>query len=298
VTDHDKLIQALEERFGEAIALPSGLSNIETLRSIASYTSHRAWSEQRLDPALLRLLAACALSAPSKSYLQQADIIEVRDPAQRLAVEALVPSMPWMSSAPTLLVFCGNGRRFRHLFEAKGQAFTNEHLDGFFNPVVDASLVMMNFIQAALSQGLVCCPISVLRDQAEVLATILDIPEHVVPIAGLCVGYPAQERSINPRLSLHATLHVDRFNDEAKEGLIAEFDERFIAARLAVLKVNDATKNAVAAGGLAPSTPGMSKGPATSATPPTWSEEKLKQYANAQRPNWGEFVRSKKFDLS
>jgi nitroreductase len=215
----NKLRKAFEERFGDSIPIPEGLPGISRLLSIATYTSHRSWSDQKLDPGLLQVLAACALSAPSKSYLQQADIIEVRDPARRKAVEELVPSMPWMHQAAALLVFCGNGRRFRQLFKSHHEAFTNEHLDGFFNPVVDASLVMMNFIQASSAVGLVCCPISVLRDQAERLAEILEIPDHVVPIAGLCIGYPSQTRSINPRLSLQATLHVDRFKDHDSDAL-------------------------------------------------------------------------------
>ena len=276
------LAQALSERFGEAFSIAEGLPNLDRLLNIASYTSHRSWSEQALDPALLRLLVACALSAPSKSYLQQADVIEVRDPVRRKAVEQLVPSMPWMSSAPTLLVFCGNGRRFRRLFAARDLPFTNEHLDGFFNPVVDASLVMMNFMQASTSVGLVCCPISVLRDQAERLAEILEIPDHVVPIAGLCLGYPSQTRSINPRLSLAATFHVDRFDDQTSDSLIEAFDERYVSARAAVLKGSDDGP----------------KAPSSAPSPSTWSEEKVKQYAQGQRKDWGTFVKSKKFDLS
>jgi nitroreductase len=274
------LSDALNSRFGDSLPLPQALDNIEPLLAIASYTSHRSWTDQQIDPDLLRVLAACALSAPSKSYLQQADIIEVRDPERRQAVEALVPSMPWMNSAASLLVFCGNGRRFRKQFQVQDQAFTNEHLDGFFNPVVDASLVMMNFIQAAATQGLSCCPISVLRDQAEQLAEILELPDHVVPIAGLCVGYPSQTRSINPRLSLKATLHIDGFNDENIEADLAEFDERYVAARRAIIEASVGS-----AAGAAPK-------------PMTWSEEKVKQYSQTQRGSWGQFVRGKKFNLS
>jgi nitroreductase len=274
------LSDALRSRFGETLHLPQALDNIDQLRAMATYTSHRSWTDQTIDPDLLRLIAACALSAPSKSYLQQADIIEVRDPERRKAVEALVPSMPWMNSAASLLVFCGNGRRFRKQFQTKDQAFTNEHLDAFFNPVVDASLVMMNFIQAAATQGLTCCPISVLRDQADSLAEVLKLPDHVVPIAGLCVGYPSQTRSINPRLSLKATLHVDAFDDQKIEEHLAEFDERYVAARRAIMQAS-------------PGSVGSSE-----TKPMTWSEEKVKQYSQRQRGSWGQFVRSKKFDLS
>ncbi len=146
---HEALADALRQRFGEEFSVPPDLQHAEALLDMATWSSHRSFADRPLDPDTLRMLVACALSAPTKSYLQQADIIEVRDPDKRRAVEQLVPAMPWMSSAPVLLVFCGNGRRFRRLFEQRNLAFTNEHLDGFFNPTVDASLVMMNFIRAA-----------------------------------------------------------------------------------------------------------------------------------------------------
>jgi nitroreductase len=269
------LHHALLERFGETVQVPEGLDGLDELLRMATHATHRAWTDRAVEPGLVRLLAACALGAPSKSYLQQADIVDVREPGLRAEVEALVPSMPWIADAPALLVVCGNGRRFRRLFERRGQAFTNEHLDGFFNPAVDAALVLMNLIRAAEAVGLVCCPISVLRDRAARLAELLHMPAHVFPIAGLCLGWPVGRRDVNARLPLSATLHTDRF-DEDRDGrrddaAIDAFDARYVA---------------VQSERRAPGT-----GPATA-----WSDERARQYAKAQREDWGDFVRAQGFD--
>ena len=63
----------------------------------------------------------------------------------------------------------------------RGRPFANEHLDAFFNPVVDAALVLASFLRAAEAVGLGCCPISVIRDHAR-------DSQRVVGIAGL--GHP------------------------------------------------------------------------------------------------------------
>ena len=283
------LAEALFARFGEHLAVPPELEGLPELLQIATWSTHRSWSQQPVSAELIRLLAACALSAPSKSYLQQADIVEVRDVAQRERIQALVPSMPWMSQAPALLVFCGNGRRFRRLFERAGQPFTNEHLDGLFNPAIDGALVMMNFMRAAAAVGMVCCPISVLRDQARALAEILQMPQHVFPIAGLCLGFPAQAQSVNPRLGLQATVQIDRYPqtshglqsvvgdaaaDATMDAAVDAYDQRYMAVRSARLPAD-----------------------AVTAKPPmSWSQEKLRQYAQAQRQDWGEFLRTQGFD--
>jgi len=268
-----ELRRTLAERFGEDIPVPDSMQGIEGLLRIAGHTTHRAWADTPVGPDLVRLLAACALSAPSKSFLQQADLVDVRDPALREAIAALVPSMPWIRQAPALLVVCGNGRRFRRIFERRGQPFANEHLDAFFNPAVDAALVLMNFIRAADEAGLACCPISLLRDQPERVAALLGMPDHVFPVAGLCVGHPARPRALNPRLALAATLHTDRFDQRRIDEQIDDFDRRYVASRAAH-----------AAAGAAP--------------PATWSDERARQYETAQRPGWGDFVRARGFDLS
>jgi nitroreductase len=262
----------LAERFGEAVEVPADLRGAHALLRLASRTSHRAWTAEPVSPALVRLLAACALAAPSKSYLQQADVVDVRDPARRAAIHALVPGMPWMADAPALLVFCANGRRFRRVFERRDRPFANDHLDGFFNATVDASLVMMGFIDAADAAGLATCPISMIRNHPARLAAILELPPRVAPVAGLCLGWPAQARRPNPRLGLEATFHVDRIGEPDDDAATDAFDRRYVAARAAVMPPS------------AP--PGR-----------LWSDERADQYAAAQRADWGAFVRASGFNL-
>ena len=262
-----RIAQALRERFGEDISVPEAMPGLEELARIASHATHRRWADRPIDPAWVKLLIACALSAPSKSDLQQADIIEVRDPSRRQALAALVPQLPWFASAPLILVFCGNGRRFRRLFERCAQPFTNEHLDAFFNPAVDAALVLMNFMRAASAAGLVHCPISVLRDRPDAVARILELPQHVFPVAGLCVGHPIDTRSPVPRLPLSATVHVDRFDDGDVDAHVDAYDARRMAAEARFGRGN--------------------------AKP--WSQSKRVQYAATQRGDWGAFVRARGF---
>jgi nitroreductase len=266
----------LRERYGETIEVPDDLDGLEALLAIARHATHRAWREDPVPPTLVRLLAACAFGAPSKSYLQQADIIDVREPGQRRAIEALVPSMPWMAQAPALLVVCGNGRRLRRLFERQGERFANDHLDAFFNPTVDAAMVLMNLIRAAEAVGMSCCPISVLRDQAPALAELLALPPQVFPLAGLCLGWPAGTRGINPRLALGATLHTDRHGDGDPDAWIDDFDARYL------------TLQAQRRGAPPPS----------GAAPPSWSQERVSMYRRSQRADWGDFVRRQGFDTT
>jgi nitroreductase len=269
------LLQCLEQRFGEQLPWPQGCldaQQTEALLALASRASHRQWLEQPVDPALLRLLVGVAMSAPSKSDLQQVEFIEVRSADQRAAVQDLVPSMPWIAQAPVLMVVCGTGARFRRAFERAGQPFVNEHLDGMFNPTTDAAMALMHLLVAAGAAGLAGVPISVLRDRASELARILVLPEHVFPVAGLCLGYPSGARSVTPRFALQASLHVDRHGGggAALDPALDEFDRRYQAFRQSHLPV-----------GASPAG--------------TWSQDKTRQYASTQRADWGAFLRGQGF---
>ena len=87
--------EALSERFGERIDVDANLSGLDELGRIASHRVHRTYLARDIAPDLMRLLCACAMSAPSKSDLQQADILVVRDKMKIHAIADLLPEMPW-----------------------------------------------------------------------------------------------------------------------------------------------------------------------------------------------------------
>jgi nitroreductase len=228
-------------------------------------------------PDLLRLLCACALSAPSKSDLQQADILVIREQGRCAAIADLLHAMPWMRDAPVFLVFLANGRRLPLAAALRGKPFPNGHLDLFFNATVDAAIVLSTFLRAADAVGLGCCPISVIRDHTRKVSELLELPEKVVPLAGLCVGWPADEGAISPRLSLHTTLHEERFGEGDLAGEIDTYDRRRAAVR-AYREQRDVARFGKAAfyG---------------------WSEDKVRQYAVPRRAGFGAFVRAQGFRL-
>jgi nitroreductase/FMN reductase [NAD(P)H] len=273
----DVIRAALSERFGEDFAIDPQLAGLPELASIAAHRVQRRYDARPIAPTLLRLLCACALSAPSKSDLQQADILIVRDAAKRDAISALLPEMPWTRQAPEFLVFLANGRRVPALFKMRDRPYPNDHLDLFFNASVDAGLVLMNFVRAAEAAGLGCCPISVIRDHAAKVSALLELPDKVIPVAGLCVGWPAEQGGISPRLPLSLTVHEDRFDEGDLAAQVDSYDRRRHARRPYRNQRDVARFGQAEFYG--------------------WSEDKARQYAVPQRSDFGAFVRGKGFKL-
>ena len=268
---------ALMERFGEHFAIDPSLDGLDMLAKMAGHRSHRRFAPHPVDASLLRLLCASALSAPSKSDLQQCDIVIVNDISIRKGIVATIPDMPWIENAPLFLVFVGNGQRLPMMSHFHNKPFPNDHLDQFFNAAVDGAIVMSAFMGAAAAVGLGFCAISAIRDHPQVVSDLLRLPNRTFPIAGLCVGWPAQAGEITPRLSLETTVIQDTYGERDLAGEIDAYDRRRAALRPYRRQRN------VEHWGMA-----QLYG---------WSEDKARQYAEPTRTEFGRFIRGKGFCL-
>mgnify|MGYP001400563185 FL=1 len=276
----ETIAELYNQRFAQEMgAEPEAAAENEVVRTILSHRTHRRFLPDPVPAALMETLLACAYSAPSKSDLQQATVLRVVDEDKREAIASLIPSMPWIGSAPEFMVFCGDSRRIRGICERRGKLFANDHLDAFFNATVDAAIVMQNLIIAAEASGLGCCPISVIRNHATRVAEILQLPEWVFPVAGLCVGYPSAKAYVSVRLPLGLTVHVDSYDQTALDRELDGYDQR----RDLRYSIPEVKQKFVDDYGIAEFY--------------GWSEDKARQVSRPERDDFGEFVRRQGFVL-
>jgi len=268
---------ALKERFGENLMIDPELPGLSTLAALAGHHSHRRFLPRPIAPELLRLLCACALSAPSKSDLQQCDIVVVNDARVRKVIVDTIPDMPWIMDAPAFLMFIGNGARLPLMAKLRAKPFPNDHLDQFFNAAVDAAIVLATFMRAAAAVGLGTCPISAVRDRPLVVSDALRLPQRAFPVAGLCVGWPAEAGGITPRLALTTTVVENAYDARDVAGEIDAYDRRREKVRPYRRQRDVARWGEAKFYG--------------------WSEDKARQYAEPTRTDFGAFVRGKGFCL-
>ena len=270
----------IQERFG----LPTEAGRERPAEgALALLLSHRTQRRYRPDPVpddVLDIALAAALSAPSKSDLQQVGIVLVKDRTKQSTIGGWIPDMPWIAQAPLFMVFCGDHRRMRRVSELRGRPFPNDTLDMFMNAAVDAGLALQAFITAAEALGLGCCPISVVRNHVEKLAELLELPPAVFPVAGLCVGYPSQAGWSTMRLPPAVTVHTDRYDDGDLPTQLEAYDRRR-ETRHATPKESQRYVDRF----------GYTE-------PYGWSEDKARQYSVPERHNFGPFIRHHGFGLA
>jgi nitroreductase/FMN reductase [NAD(P)H] len=271
------LAEMLDLRFGDMdAAIPEALAASPAHRIMAGRGVVRRFKPEPLPKGMIDTLAAIALSSPSKSDLQQRDILVVEDTHIRGRINELLKDQDWIPGSPHFLVFLGNNRRQRQVHAWRGHAFANDHLDAFFNATVDAAIALAGFVAAAEAAGVGCCPVSVIRNHAEEVSGLLGLPDHVFPVAGLGLGWPAGPAFVSARLPLALTLHRDRYA-EATDAKVRAYDQR----RNGIFPYR-AQRN-VARFGTSPDY--------------GWSEEKARHYAMPERADFGAYVKRRGFRL-
>jgi len=278
--DGKTIADLIQDRFGLPARAGAAMPAEGTVAQLLRHRTHRRYEPRPVSDEVLEVALAAALSAPSKSDLQQVAVVVVRDRAAQSEIGSWIPDMPWIASAPVFMVFCGDNRRVRRIAELRKRPWPNDTLDMFMNAAVDAGMALQSFITAAEALGLGCCPISVVRNHVEKLSAKLELPPSVFPVAGLCVGYPSQAGWVSMRLPPALTVHRDRYHDGDLETQLAAYDRR-----------REARHPTPPAGQRAVDRFGVSE-------PYGWSEDKARQYAVPERHNFGPFIRRHGFALA
>ena len=243
---------------------------------MAERGSCRRFKPEPVAPALIETLCALALASPSKSDLQQRDILIVEDAAIRARINTLLADQEWIKAAPHFLVFLGNNSRQRQVHAWRGLAFANDHLDAFFNAAVDAGIALSAFVMAAEAAGLGCCPVSVIRNHSTEVSGCSGCPITYSRLPALASAGPAAPY-MSLRLPLSATVHRDRYRDCTKGWWMPT-----MRAATPCFPIGSSAMS-----------PNSGKVDAYG-----WSEDKARQYARPERADFGTFVRSKGFNLS
>jgi nitroreductase len=198
----------------------------DTLKLLHAHRSIRKFSNQALSPGQLEQIISAGQSAATSSFLQGATIIRVSNPDSRQKLATFAGNQPYVASAAEFLVFCADLRRAGNCCERYDKPFSGDYTEHFIIATVDAALLAQNVVVAAESEGLGICYIGGLRNHPREVSDLLQLPQGVYPVFGLCLGYPDQDPEVKPRLPLEVILKQETYNDEADAPLIEAYDEQ------------------------------------------------------------------------
>jgi len=188
------------------------------IQSLLNHRSIRAYSDKPVEEDQLRTILHAAQAAPNWINGQQVSVIVVRDSARKAKLAELCNRQKHIEQAPVFLVFCIDFYRLRLAGEMERMApgALEEDLDPLLVGATDVGIALGTAVAAAESLGLGTVPIGSIRRHALDVIRELGLPEGVFPVSGLCVGHPAEDPGLKPRLPFESFSHDETYNRDQK----------------------------------------------------------------------------------
>jgi FMN reductase (NADPH) len=137
--------------------------------------------------------------------------------------------------APVHITFCADFNRFNRWCRQRKAEPGYDNFLSFFTASIDALLASQNVVLAAEAKGLGICYLGTATYMADRIVEILELPEGVVPVAAIVMGYPAEEPALTDRLSMRAVVHEEKYRDYTPSEIDRIYSEREGSAQTAAL---------------------------------------------------------------
>ena len=165
---------------------------------IYSRRSIRRYEEKDVDPQIIRELLEAAMAAPSAVGKDPWHFMVVKNRETLETIADGLPNGTMLADAPLGVVVCGDIER------------AHSNLESYM--IQDCAAAIENLLLAANALSLGACWLGV-HPRPERIAhirSIFNLPEHIVPIAGIALGYPAEVKESRTRYNADA-VHYERW---------------------------------------------------------------------------------------
>lgn len=183
------------------------MEKINTRRTIRKY-SDKEVSEELLD----RLLNEAARTQ-TMGNLQLYSVVVTRSAEGKQKLAPAHFNQPMVTEAPVVLTICADYNRTSTWCRNRKAEPGYDNFLSFMNAATDALLYTQTFCNLAEEAGLGLCYLGTTVYMPQMIIDALQLPELVMPVATLTVGWPAENPPLTDRLPLEAIVHKETYKD-------------------------------------------------------------------------------------
>jgi nitroreductase len=210
-------------------------NNIDMLNSIFNHRSIRNYKPDKISDDKLDQILNAAARASTTGNMQVYSIIVTSDKTLKEKLWEVHFRQDMVLQAPLVLTFCADFNRFNKWCRLRKAIPGYDNFLSFMTGAIDALLAAQNCALAAEEYGFGICYLGTTIYNAEKIIEILCLPEAVVPVTTLVMGYPAETPGLTDRLPAEAVVHREQyrdFSDSDINRIYAEKESLEITAKL------------------------------------------------------------------
>lgn len=173
--------------------------------------SIRSFKDQKIPEHIIEKLLDAANNAPSGGNIQPISIILVQEAEARRELAEMVGKQPWVKNAPLSVIFCIDFYRVKKWASMSEANFKGEKaLLSFLIAYADLMCAAQNVVILAESLGLGSVYVGTIIHAIDGTRKYFTIPEYVLPMMLLSIGYPKSVPKNIPKLKRNVITHRER----------------------------------------------------------------------------------------
>jgi len=186
---------------------------------IDQHRSIRKYKDDPVPQEILDKILNAAIRASNTGNMQMYSIIVTTDKDIKKELSPCHFNQPMVNQAPVILTFCADINRFSKWCELRGAKPEYDNFLWFLNGMTDAILASGNAALEAETHGLGICYLGTTLYTAEKICDILELPQGVVPVTTLVVGYPDGTPELTDRLPLEGVIHKNKYREYTDQNI-------------------------------------------------------------------------------
>ena len=196
------------------------MKTIENRRTIRQYKADDVSQE------LLQRLLSQASRTQTMGNLQLYSVVVTRSEEGKARLAPAHFNQPMVKAAPVVLTICADFRRTTRWCEERKAQPGYDNFLSFINAATDALLYTQTFCNLAEEEGLGLCYLGTTVYMPEMIIDALKLPQLVMPVATLTVGWPDEQPPLTDRLPLASFVHDEQYADYTRETIDEYYAEK------------------------------------------------------------------------
>ncbi len=193
---------------------------------LKTHRSIRKFQSDAIPKELVNEILECGFRASNTGNMQLYSIIVTKSIEKKELLAPLHFNQPMVMEAPLLLTVCFDFKRFIHWCMINNTKTDFSNLLWLLTGTIDASILAQNICVAAEYHGLGICYLGTTLYNAPEISEVLHLPNGVIPITAITVGYPDQIPELTDRLPRTSMVHFEEYQDFTDEQLKVFYQEK------------------------------------------------------------------------
>ena len=185
-----------------------------------SRRSCRCFKPDKIEDNVIEQIIFQASKAPTCGNMQLYSVVVTRNQENLKQLANFHYNQPASTSAPVILTVCADFNRFTQWCNINNADAGYNNFHSFIIALTDAVIFSQQIVTIAEQKGLGTCYLGTVTYNAKEISELLNLPDLVIPVASLAIGYPEGEGEKTERLPIEGIIHNERYQQKGDKDIL------------------------------------------------------------------------------